>query len=674
MVFRLAIIAATLMLGIAAWTIDLHLVVDADPPRIVFGGDNHISILVRVLDSTSAPAPDGTPVRFITTLGTIPAVAYTQRGQVSVLLENTDKPGQAFVTITAGNASVSKTVEFLGQNSNATKVEKRPRYVINAESVDYSFDQRVIDVMGKVEFVTSQYTVAANRLQYDLRTNILTAQDEVTITAGTKTISGRKLVLNVNANYANIAAMNPDIHFLHVSLPDMTTQENEAAQVADYTAIDPRPTQTWIVSDRVTIFPNEMVQFKNPKYYLDNFKRKLMSLPYHVLDLRSSDAGMLFNTKISLATDGGLNVDFPIYFAADANNLGVVHLREVTRGSQYYRNNSGFQVAVNEEYLLGDTGSGGISFDDLNHSTRSVNWDHSQQLGSAQLTFHGGYNRYSGDTPYSKSLGMTASETINNVPLNFTTNWMAFDTSQDSSSEINASLPQFNLGKSGVSVGFSPYAGFTHSVVQPSTATPLGSEKQNFYQGIRANVGLPTAKVLGWQLSTNMSGDISHEGEGFYNSYFDAGLSLRRSLTPEFSTAISYALGSSSSTQKDASTETTQRLSMDISGSRYNAWQTSNYVSYNIKEKSLYGSVSLTAMLPWFRDPKGNPRTFFRYTGNASFGDNSRSNADHLLSLGYDLGAYALVVHYSPTSDTGVTGIGNASGKKWALELVRQGW
>ena len=79
-------------------------------------------------------------------------------------------------------------------------------------------------------------------------------------------------------------------------------------------------------------------------------------------------------------------------------------------------------------------------------------------------------------------------------------------------------------------------------------------------------------------------------------------------------------------------------------------------------------------MLPWFRDPQGNPRTFFRYEANMSISNGATQNADHLLSLGYDIGAYALVVHYSPTSDTGVTGIGNASGKKWALELVRQGW
>jgi len=79
--------------------------------------------------------------------------------------------------------------------------------------------------------------------------------------------------------------------------------------------------------------------------------------------------------------------------------------------------------------------------------------------------------------------------------------------------------------------------------------------------------------------------------------------------------------------------------------------------------------------LPWFRKRPEEPRCYLSYRlGMTAGGFDAITSTDQVMSAGWNIGNYSLQLHYSPTGNNGVTGIGPGSGKRWAVELVRAGW
>lgn len=644
----------------------------ARPVRLVYGTDNKVVLTVIVHDTQGREVADGTPVYFVTTLGTlINDRAYTEHGQAVLMLDNQTGPGKARVTVTVGASQQTLIVEYLGPGGVVVETPKRLSYRLKASQVYYSADRRVFDLSDDAEFIAPAFSISASAIQYDLNEQIITAQGHVTITAGLHSLSVEKTRIAIKQDRGSSIEVEPNLLYKSFLLSTLEAQEDESAKSVDFHAIDPQPTKTWIVSKEALVFPGEFVQFRRPRFYLNSFDHVLFSLPYHVLDLRSSGAGLIFNSEITLTSDAGLNVDFPIYYAASSEHTGVLHIRQVTRGSRYYRGNSGLQASIEEEYLVGEYGDGGLYLDDLLRPTRSVSWDHRHQFGTTHLNVSASYDRYSPETPYSTRIGFSAMRPFGPINLNATSNLTSFQGSRSIANLLTIGLPSLSFGKTRLSLNINPYLGLDNTFT-PSTSTQAETTTSNFYQGLRLGLGFPSLNLLGGTVSPTVNGELAHEADGTLTQYYDAGVSFRRPLSRIFSSSLSYGYSlskSSASTTMPAS----QRLSLNVSGAKAHVWDMFSYASYTPDSETVYGSMGLTYFLPWQRKADTNPPWFFRYHGNVTSGS-GQTTAAHLLSFGRDIGAYSLVLHYSPTGNTGVTGIGSGTGSRLALELVRQGW
>src|SRR5512133_2071182 len=84
----------------------------AKPPIIFADGATFTTITAEVRDRNGGLIPDGSAVRFSTTLGRIDAAATSQGGQASVRLTSSTLAGRATVTASSGHATADVTVDF----------------------------------------------------------------------------------------------------------------------------------------------------------------------------------------------------------------------------------------------------------------------------------------------------------------------------------------------------------------------------------------------------------------------------------------------------------------------------------------------------------------------------------------------------------------------------------
>jgi len=647
----------------------------ARPARIVIGGDNKVTIDVTVKTMLGEPAPNNTPVYFNTTLGMLPTVAYTQQGKVSVLMENETSVGIARITVTVGDSREVIDVEYLGKDgvSSGSGKPRRMIYHLKAKQVYYSMDQRLFDLRDNAEFVAPDFTVTAGAIQYDLDQNVLCAQGTIVITANKKQLGAVKLRMSPGTPTGSIVTSDPDIRFQTFTLPQLEAVDDEAVQDVDFHQLDPLPTKTWILCSQATVVPHEQIQFRRPQFYLDSFDHKLYSLPYHVLDLRYGSGGTFFNSQISLTSDAGLSVDFPVYYDASDSHVGSLHFRQVARGSSNYSGTSGFQMGLEQEYLLGDYADGGFYVDDITRDTRSFTWEHNHDIGNLYLDMRASYERYSVETPYTTRLGLSASRNFGQTRTRLTTDWSEFEGNQNGLAELSVQLPSLALGKTGLSMNFDPYIGLTRNVY-PATEELPKEESSNFYQGMRTGVSFPTLKLVGGTLTTSLSDEVAHDQDGTITNYLDSSITYRRPIARTFTTSLSYSYGLSNTNKDETSTEPTQRVSFDINGNSGSSWNLYGYSNYSFNTEQFYHSVNATYYLPWFRQQSNIPRCYLRYRTSITHGKEIATVADQLFTLGWNFGNYALVAHYSPTGNNAVTGLGTGSGKRWAIELVRSGW
>ncbi len=664
-----------LLLGFAAVARAETYAIDAAarPQRVPYTDGVKVTITVTVRTQQGATVPDGIPVYFHTTLGAVPTVAYTQRGQVTVLLENSIGAGTAILTVTVGDSQRVMNIDFVGQSTSGaiTGMPARVNYRLKASTVYYSIDKRCFDLRDGATLTAPTFTITANALQYDLAEGVISAQGAITLTAGKQQVSGEKLYLQLHTNSGAVIQVQPSITFQTFSLPDLRPTVGEVEDASIFDPLETQPTHTWIICRQAVVYPNDQIQFRWPQFYLDSLDRRLYSLPYHVLDLRSSDAGMLFNSRVTLTSDAGLNVDFPIYYAASDSRIGSLHIREVTKGSEFYRGTSGLQFSVEEEYLMGRDADGALYLDDLSRNTRSASWLHNHDFGDTHVNLNAAYDRYTESTPYTTRVGAGVSRQIGRTGLRLNGNWSQFQGNTDSYGEFGVYLPSWMLGRTRVGVSVNPFVGFRQSVAAATSTTPK-TTTSNLYEGVTNGLSLPTLQVLGGSMTTNFSYEITHEQTGLVTHYFDAGTSFHRQLGRAFSGSLSYSYGLSRTNRDSVKAEPTQRLGMDIYGGRSSLWQLSAYSSYDLNAETLFSSGSFVYYLPWQRTRTGQPRWHVRATASLSAGNSSSS--DQLFSLGRDLGAYTLVFHYSPTGNMASTGIGSGTGKRWSFELQRAAW
>lgn len=638
----------------------------AEPDRVRAGERATSMITVEVLDGVT-PAPDHTEVRFLTTLGTITPAVYTSHGQARALL-TCGSTGTAEVSVMVGADRAVVLVEF-GAEAGSGEGASRSIH-IDGGWVAYSSERQIVSATDGATFRYRRMTVKAQALQYELGTGVLHAQRQVTITNGHKTIEGERLCYWPNQARGIMLAAKEDVVRIFFQGEDLSDAPR-GGQVSNATFQPPdlEGTNTWIVAESVLIIPSERIQFSRASIYVKD--RQVLSLPYYITSF--SSPGNAMNSIFGFSSNGGLNIDFPLYYAASEQRVGSLHIRRGAGSGFSYGSTdaNNWSLGVEEQYKIGQGGRGLLSLDNITDSTRGFRLRHTQELGgAARADLNIGYYRYDPSYPGALTGQLYVYHPVKKLDLNTSVRANRYGTATDWGLETTARYGGSLPGKLTYTLNGS--VGFGSSMAGYYSVGGDGERKRNaLTYGIGGLLNFPT-KELGKRTTFTSSVGVQANAGGLYGrTSADLRMGLRRSLgqTGTVSLDYTYSLQSGQSYYYGGG----QRLDLNLYASRGRQWYSSLYGSMNIDDGSLFGSAWLSYTLPFDKRPDGSGK--WRAELRGSYSKFAGYGMDDIrFALGRDIGRYEVLLCYSPSgngySGYGVGGIGGGSGRKVWLELA----
>ena len=312
----------------------------AAPDVIYADGKSATLLTATVRDSGGHLAPDGTSVRFTTTLGTLtPDTATTTSGVARVSLTSASQAGTASVTAVAfaaradSSSSGAGSVEFTEDRESLFDKDARwirvdcPQYLI------YSADTKMVEAQGKRGSAHLSYKaldVTADSLQVDLQTQTLVAH-RATVQRGRHVLRVAELRYDLVTGSgsailsADGAQGTADVLVTGFGL-DTSPQP---AQIGDtpleynpYRFADLSDSHVVVAARAITAAPGDQIQFRRATIYSDG--KKLLSVPYHVMPMSTDQ---LFGQQVLGFGSQGLFVNLPYYYNVTPHSKGTLYLR-----------------------------------------------------------------------------------------------------------------------------------------------------------------------------------------------------------------------------------------------------------------------------------------------------------------------------------------------------------
>jgi hypothetical protein len=281
-------------------------------------------ILAEARDRSGNLVPDGTEVRFTTTLGTIDQVAMTVAGTARVTLRSSPTPGTASILATSGRAQREIRVNFLAEGQAAPQ---RLRVVVcEGDYLAFSADYGVVVIDGNARVTLGDLKLRADRAQVDIQRNEVRlesriGEDTVVLTDGKTTLHANRAAYDWQVR-SGVMSGGPDATGqtpVSFSGPTLAKIGQAAPGEADrYAFVDLDETGVWVVSKRIAIFPGLRIQFKRAEFRPAG--KKFLTLPYHSLPLTT---GYSEENILSVGSEG-LSLDLPLYLSLNDNSASTL--------------------------------------------------------------------------------------------------------------------------------------------------------------------------------------------------------------------------------------------------------------------------------------------------------------------------------------------------------------
>jgi len=669
---RMAIVlllASCLVLLQAGGALGYQLRVRADPQRVQAGEHATSAITVEALDDQGLPVPDHTEVRFLSTLGTIPPTAFTSGGMARAVL-SCSSPGTAEVTVMVGGSQAGVLVEFTSDAGPASAASRAMR--VEGGWVAYSVERQLVAAADGARFRYRRVTVSAQDLQLEVRSATLFAQREVTIKCGKRELHGERLCYWVNQGRGVILSVRDRTEPIFFQGDSLTEQSTPQATVPNvFNPASTVGTRTWVVARQVTVIPNERLQFSHASVYMDD--KHLFSMPYYIASLNSS--GELLNQMFNFSSDGGLNLDLPLYYAASENRVGSLHIRRTSaNGFVYGAGSNGWSLGLQEQYQFG-TGRGELDLDNVTSEARGFRWQHTQELpGDSRADVRMGYYRYSKDRPGTLMGQITHYLPLKGVDLNTVLRGTSYSGRNDWAVESTARYAGRALGKQGITYNLSANLGYGNNLVGYWGMTTAPKSVGTY--GVQGMLNFPTVQ-LGSR--TTFTSGIGAETRMFTGgvparSSADLSLGLRHTLGRIGSASLDYNYSLASGPAFYSMGR--QRLDASLYMGTLRKWSFAAFGSYALDDGGVFATIAGDYDLPWDRAKDGSAR--WRFETQAGYSRYAGwSTNDIRFALGRDIGKYELRLCYSPTgagyNAYGLFGSGGSGQKIW-LELGAAGF
>ncbi len=375
----------------------------AAPDVIYADGRSSTVVTATVQDSGGHAAPDGTSVRFTTTLGTLtPDTASTTAGVARVSLTSVSTSGTARVTAAAfgsglqGTSANAASVEFTADRESLFDKDARwiridcPQYLI------YSADAHTIEAQGKNRSAHLDYKaldITADALQVDLETQTLLARNAV-LQRGRHTLRVSEIRYDLlNGSGTGVLADTAEAVTVTGLTLEAVQQPADAAQLPllsdPYRFVDLSASRVVVSARAITADPTSQVQFRRATIYSDG--RKLISTAYHVMPINTDQ---IFGQQLLGVGSSGVFVNVPFYYNVTPHSRGTIYLRNsavsgaslgssISSGTTFFGSQAarhGMALDLEQSYDVGHTGSGQLLISGITRSEWGAQWNHTQRL------------------------------------------------------------------------------------------------------------------------------------------------------------------------------------------------------------------------------------------------------------------------------------------------------
>jgi len=362
----------------------------ANPDSIPADGKSVCTITAQVRDRQNNVVPNGTEVRFSTSLGIIEEAVITSAGAARAKLISGTTKGTAIITATwvDGQATTQMQVVFGGSTA---PVAKGPGY-ISIKSDDYlaySIDHKTMEAIGHVKIRYRSLDIEAYDVQIDLNKHKITARgnnhDLVKIHTNTGVIEGNMFfcVLGEKGILLSVDSGKSLQIDLSKGSP-IVSAEKPVYFPEDFHFVDLSDSGTLIKAKEAIVFLDDKIQFTQAAVYVD--AKRMFCLPYYIFPL--NPGGLDGEQSISASTNGGISVNLPFYFGLTPESSAAVLVQHgVQAGWGLYGQTPGWSLGLREKYT---TQNAQGTFE-LSQVTTPSDWGahftHSQQLDPDTHTY-----------------------------------------------------------------------------------------------------------------------------------------------------------------------------------------------------------------------------------------------------------------------------------------------
>lgn len=441
-------------------------------------GYSRAVITAEVRDSSGRIVPDGTEVRFTTTLGTIDPIATTEAGRARANLTSAATAGFASIFVASGQANREFRMLFLNEGDSQPE---RPNVIpLEAEYIAYSAENRILEGMGRATVRLGKMTVVADRIQIDVdRTRIVAesaaSSPGLTLTDGKNTWLARRLTYDWPMTQGLIEQEEGVFEYVGPPLVLGTTPAAEPPPET-FQMIDlDEETMMWITAKRAALFPNQRIHFKGAQ--LRPAGKKVLTLPYQSMPLTSS--GNDATQFVGLGTQG-LTVDLPYYVSLTDQSSTSLRLGWNQIQGSYGAINKGVGLDLRHRIFTGEQGEDTLNVTRLLSKDwgawyrHNRNWSTNFQT-SGYVEFPAHSDLFAAGNAYYQAKEFTAALSASSMkPKGFGATYLA---------DLSLESRPKTLGNSGMRYSLITTTGFTQ-----------GIGVDNFRQSLSVRATMPTWK------------------------------------------------------------------------------------------------------------------------------------------------------------------------------------
>ncbi len=358
----------------------------ADPEIIRADGQSTSTIIAEVRDREGRFVPDGTEVRFSTSLGRVDPVLSTRGGVVRATLQSAATEGVADVTATSGVRGF-KRVQVTFSSESVPGQQMKPFLRIEGQSLNYVPEKALIDAAGQVRVTYRGCVLTANLLQLDVNSLRVKAWNSVRLRAGNREITADRMALDMQTLTGSLVAIEANgtlrrQTFTGHRLAAVEMQGPQVPGLFDFEDIE--NAKAVMGARKITLFPNDKMQFS--RFRVSVAGAKVISLPFYVLSLNPYSESA--DQYLSYDSVGGVSVNLPFYYSVTDNTNGSVRLQRQSRtGYGGYSLKPGWQLALDQRYSLGTGTTGLVELNQITGKDWGLRWRHEQQFGTGTHSY-----------------------------------------------------------------------------------------------------------------------------------------------------------------------------------------------------------------------------------------------------------------------------------------------